>query len=83
MMYAGIDYSMSSPSITIGNSTDFSKSKSFFYTTKKKNEGKFGTNIYGMMAPPYEHEMERFHNISEWAMTILKKFNVTEACIEG
>lgn len=82
-MYCGIDYSMTSPSLTVGPSKDFSKCKSFFYTTKKKHEGKFGTNIYGMMAPPYEHEMERFHNISEWAMAILTKFNVTEVCIEG
>lgn len=83
MMIAGIDYSMSSPAITVGPSTNFSKCKSFFYTDKKKLEGKFGSNVYGMLKHPYEHEMERFDLISEWAMTILKKFNVQEVCLEG
>lgn len=83
MMYAGIDYSMSCPSITIGNSTDFKKCKTFFYTKKKKHEGAFPHNIYGMLENPYESEMERFDNISEWAMAIMKKFKVTDVCIEG
>jgi Holliday junction resolvasome RuvABC endonuclease subunit len=27
--------------------------------------------------------MERFYNISQWAMSILKKFSVQEVCLEG
>lgn len=82
MMYAGIDYSLSCPAITIGPSKDFGKCKSFYYTNKKKLEGKFDHGIFGMLALPYEHEMERIENISEWAMSILKKFKVSDACIE-
>lgn len=81
--YAAIDYSMSSPAITVGQSTDYSKCKSFFYTTKKTLEGKHGRNIYGTLALPYETEMERFNNIGEWTISVLKWFTVTEVCIEG
>jgi len=82
-MFAGIDYSMTSPAICVGSKLDFDSCKIFYYTTKIKLQGKTGTNIYGMMAPPYEHEMERYHNITEWAMSILLKFKVTEVCLEG
>lgn len=82
-MYAGIDYSYTSPSICIGPSKDVNKCKMFFYTDKKKFQGKFGNNVFGIAAPPYESQIERFHNISEWAMSILLKFNVTDVCLEG
>jgi Holliday junction resolvasome RuvABC endonuclease subunit len=83
MMYAGIDYSMTSPGITVGSTSDFHKCKTFFYTNKKKFEGKFGKNVYGVMAHPYTTQMERFDNLTEWTISILKKFKVTEVCLEG
>lgn len=82
-VYGGIDFSMTCPAITIGSSSDFSKCKSFFYTDKKKFEGNLGHDIFGMMMIPYENEMERYGNISDWAMAIMRKFNVSEVCIEG
>jgi len=84
MLKAGIDFSMSSPAITVGKSLNYTQDcKSFYYTDKKSLEGKFGTNIYGMMTLPYEHQMERFHNITEWALSILKQFKVVDVCLEG
>lgn len=83
MMFAGIDYSITCPAITIGNSKDYTKCKSFFYIDSKKFEGKFGDNVYGMLALPYESQMQRIDNLSEWAMAIIRKFKVTQACIEG
>ncbi len=82
-MYAGIDYSMSCPAITVGNSKDFNKCQSFFFTKVKKHQGAHSHNIFGMTGPAYESEMERFHIVSEWAMTILRKLKVTDAAIEG
>jgi Holliday junction resolvasome RuvABC endonuclease subunit len=81
--FAGIDYSMSCPSITVGSSEDFSKCHTFFYLDKKKMEGKHKHNIYGIMPFPYDHEMERFHNIAQWAMSIMTRFKVKEVCLEG
>ena len=83
MFYAGIDYSMTSPAITVGPSKDFSKCKTFFYNKSKKFGGVHQHNIYGIISFPYEHEMERFGNITAWAMSILKKFKVSEVCLEG
>lgn len=82
MFWAGIDFSMSSPAITVGYKQDFSTCKTFFYTPKAKYEGVFGSNIYGMMASPYEHQMERFDNLAIWTLTILQRFKVTEVCLE-
>ena len=83
MLYAGIDYSMSCAAITIGSSKDFTKCKTFFYTTNKKFDGKFKHDIYGTLAFPYDHEIERFDNIAQWAMAVLKQFKVNEVCLEG
>jgi len=80
---AGIDYSITCPSITLGNSKNFFDCKSFFLIDVKKYEGKFGNNIFGFKNEIYESQMERFDNTSEWAITILKKFKVNQVCIEG
>lgn len=82
-MWAGIDYSMTCPSITVGTSNDFSKCKTFYYIDHKKLVGKFKYNIYGTKSFPYEHEIERYDNIAQWALTVLKQYKVTEVCLEG
>lgn len=83
MIIAGIDYSLSCPSITVGPNKDFRKLKTFYYTKDKKKEGKFSDNIFGMMIGQYSSEEERYDLISEWAMTVLIKFKVTHVCLEG
>lgn len=82
-MYAGIDYSMKCPAITIGNSKDFSKCKTFYYLDVKKFEGKMHHNIYGIMHFPYLHNTERYSNIADWIISILKRFKVHQVCMEG
>lgn len=81
-MFCGIDYSLTCPSITVSRSKDFKKCRTFYYTDKKKVVGTFNKNIHGMQHVPYEGDMERINNISEWAMAILKQLKVTTACIE-
>lgn len=82
-MIAGIDYSITCPAITVGPNADFGKCKTFYYTKESKHARTLGHDIYGMMAIPYESEMERYDNLSEWTMTILKRFNVSQVCLEG
>jgi Holliday junction resolvasome RuvABC endonuclease subunit len=85
-MCAGIDYSYTTPAIAIHPMkpiVNFNDVKVFFYTSETKYKSVFNKNIYGMSHIPYESEMERFDNIAQWAMAILKKFKVTEACLEG
>lgn len=83
MKIAGIDYSMSCPSITVGSCKDFSKCHSFFYYVKKKYEGIHNGNILGTMIKPYESAIERYENIALWALAILKAAKVTHVILEG
>ena len=71
----GIDYSMSSPAITIfsGNLESFcySNCQCFFLTSNKKFVGKFQPNIIGTEMPFWNSEEERFDHISSWALSCL------------
>lgn len=83
-MIAGIDYSMTCPAITIGKSKNIKDCISFFYTDKKKFAGSFSSGrVNGMFQFGYDSEMERFNNITEWAMSILRKYKVDFVCVEG
>lgn len=88
-MYAGIDYSMSCPSIFIGSRKDFKDGKSFFfYNPKSKKDlmkGVYNGNIYGLDQDKasWKNDMERFDLISDWAVAILKNFKVDGVCLEG
>ena len=85
-MCAGIDYSMTCPAIAIHPIKpikNFNDVKVFFYTSENKYKSGFNDNIYGMSHIPYETDMERYDNISEWALAILQKFGVKEVALEG
>ncbi|MDX1532779.1 MAG: crossover junction endodeoxyribonuclease RuvC [Nitrosopumilaceae archaeon] len=85
-MVAGIDYSMSCPAICIHPIkpiVNFNDCKVFFYTKETKYKSTFNKNILGIGHIPYESELERFDNISEWALAILQKYNVKQVAIEG
>lgn len=82
--YAGIDYSMNSPAITVGlMNSKFSECKSFYYTKSKRLTGQLSDMTFGILHLPYESQMERFDNISNWAMTILNKFDIKSIVLEG
>lgn len=82
-MYAGIDYSMTCPAITVGPSKDFNKCKTFYYIKDKKYIGNFHNPIFSMQQHIWTSQEERFDLISEWALSILKRFKVYHACLEG
>jgi len=82
----GIDYSLNSPAICIaGDNFDFNKCTFHFLTSKKKHIGKFGKNIFGYEIKDYKTPIERFTNISTWALDIIHKHkNITaKVFIEG
>lgn len=88
MKYAGIDYSMTCPSIFVSNGeTGFSKGKSFFYYLPKSKKDsfdkQFGDNIIGADMEKTDVYMRRFDLISEWASRILKHYGVTHVVMEG
>jgi len=82
----GIDYSLNSPAICIaGDNFDFNKCSFHFLTSKKKHIGKFGKNIFGYEIKDYKTPIERFTNISTWALDIIHKHknDTAKVFIEG
>jgi Holliday junction resolvasome RuvABC endonuclease subunit len=82
----GIDYSLNSPAICItNNSFDFNKCSFHFLTSKKKHIGNFGKNIFGYEHKEYNTPIERFTNISSWALDIIHKHkkDTAKVFIEG
>lgn len=74
MRVIGIDLSLTSPAICIldrDNPEDWTKSRTYYLTDKYKLVGKFGKNVLGGFLKLYKSEMERYENISEWAINIL------------
>ena len=73
-MKVGIDYSMTSPCVCINNGKVFS----FHYLTdKKKYTGIIETNntkftIQGYSHKQYTNNIERFNNIAQWVLSLLK-----------
>jgi len=66
----GIDYSLTSPCVCVNNDNDIM----FYYLTKrKKHLGKIANNIIGDEHQDYNTPIERFSNISKWA---INKFHI-------
>lgn len=77
---AGIDYSMSCPSITVWDGSQYH----FYYLiSKKKYAGQFSHNVNGILMSEWNSAEERFDRIANWAIKILTHHNVTNVCLEG
>ena len=87
MIIAGIDYSMTCPSICV-HDTDtpytFENCQFYFLTDKKYLVGDVMPNINGefFTAKDYTDDMWRFSDITKWAMDKLA-FRVRRVAIEG
>ena len=82
----GIDYSLNSPAICIaGDDFNFNKCSFHFLTSKKKHIGTFGKNIFGYEHKEYNTPIERFTNISTWALDTIHKHksDTAKVFIEG
>ena len=83
-MKIGIDYSLSSPGVCINTSEEefrYEDCKFYYLTNTKKYQGTFKENIaFGTSAveyigtphTPYSSEPERYNNIANWAIDIIK-----------
>lgn len=85
MVIAGIDYSMTSPSICVYNGDlgkfNFNQCRFYFLTDRKKFSTSFLHNIKGEEFAFYSGDYMRFDTISDWAMKYLR--GVDRVCIEG
>lgn len=85
MIVAGIDFSMTCPSICIYDTKKelkFENCKFFFLTSKAKLVGSF-SNMHGFSMSEYDTQEERFDIITGWAISVLKTALVKRACLEG
>lgn len=82
--YIGLDWSMTSPSITI---IDEKKITSYFLTTKKKLLGEIKLaetfSIIGLEYPDYTSDVERFNKLSKIALDVLPEAQTSKCAIEG
>lgn len=85
MNIAGIDYSLTSPSICIfrGNEVWDKKKCKFYYMSKNKKFIEKTDLLEGYQYPEYRNDTERYCNLSEWTTKILLENDVTHAIIEG
>ena len=85
-MKIGIDYSLSSPGVCVNTSEEefqYEDCKFYFLTNTKKYVGAwkeqiaFGTSAVeyiGTPHRPYSSEPERYNNIANWAIDIIKSY---------
>lgn len=83
-MIAGIDYSYTSPGVVIfddskGQEFSHKHCKFFSYSDNKVDDF---DNFYFTRIPKYTNDMERFGNIADWVIGILKKYRVTHISLE-
>ena len=85
MIIAGIDYSMSCPSLCIFDTElDFTfQNCDFYYLIDKKTKIIEEGNIHGEYYSKDSENVKRFDHISNWAITILKNQKVTHVYLEG
>jgi len=80
----GIDFSLNSPAICVSTgSFKFEDCKFFYLTSKKKHIGNMMKNILGTEHTEYKNPIERFANLSSWALTIINKLTNPQIFIEG
>ena len=85
MIIAGIDYSMSCPSLCIFDTElDFTfQNCDFYYLIDKKTKIIEEGNIHGEYYSKDSDNVKRFDHISNWAINILKNQKVTHVYLEG
>jgi Holliday junction resolvasome RuvABC endonuclease subunit len=81
---AGIDYSMTSPSICIHDGNEWSiKNCTFYYIVHKDKFLKITDQLKGFLYEEYNTQQERFDNLSNWALTQLNARRVAKVGLEG
>jgi len=84
---AGIDYSMSCPAICVYNTESgnfcYNNTKAYFRSNLTRFEAFKEGNLEGCNHGPWKHEMDRYDDISSWALDILSKNKVDQVYLEG
>jgi len=79
---AGIDYSLTSPAITILD-TKTNLHKSYFLTNSKKLAKTFNNLYFGSAHHSHISDIERYTHIAAWAVDVLVSNHVKHVALEG
>lgn len=86
-VFAGIDYSLTCPAICIYNTKDgtfsFNNTKAFFRSNLTRFEMFKEGNLTGENHNPWKTDIERYDDISNWALSTLQKHKVKKVFLEG
>lgn len=84
MIIAGIDYSLTSPSICVhdGDTWDV-KNCTFYYLSHRKAYLSVTGQFLGSMYEEYDSDSQRYDNLSQWSNNIITSNNVSQCFIEG
>jgi len=75
----GIDYSLTSPAVCINNDNELM----FYYlTNKKKYIGQMAKNIMGFEHSEYKTPIERFSQISTWAINLFNRLEFNKETLK-
>lgn len=83
MIVAGIDYSMTSPAICVGEVDAPYDELKFFAFGKKKMQGIHYDQITICEYPKWVVAQERYNALSNWAIQIIKDYDVQMVSMEG
>lgn len=84
MIVCGIDYSLTSPAITIhsGSVWDVSNCKFYYFMHKEKQLVTSG-QFYGTLYPEYTNDAHRYDNLANWSLDIIKSNAAERIFLEG
>lgn len=84
MIVAGIDYSLTSPSLCVhdGDTWD-SKNCKFFYVSPKKKHIVYSGQFFGTEYEKFDSDAHRYDNLSRWSLDIITENKVSKCFIEG
>ena len=84
MIIAGIDYSLTSPSICIHDGDMWSVSNcKFYYLSPKKKWIVCSGQFFGTEYEKFDSDTHRYDNLSHWSSDIISKNKVSQCFIEG
>lgn len=85
MIVAGIDYSLTSPSICVIDADiwQFDKCEFYYIVKKEKNVVTDGRQFFGTVYPEYLCDAHRYDNLTNWSLDILMDSHVEKVFMEG
>lgn len=83
MIVAGIDYSMTSPAICVGEVDSPYEDLKFFAFGKKKMQGYHYDQFTIDEYPKWTVAQERYNALANWALQIIKEYDVEMVSMEG